>query len=93
LVRDPGGQGWRGLTNSIDEDQWAFSLLVGAACMILSFVIPKLGRLKGSVSIALPVNVGPTKQCPFCAETVKADAIVCKHCSRDISVASAAASR
>lgn len=27
---------------------------------------------------------GPTRACPFCAETIKAAAVVCKHCKRDL---------
>ncbi|NPV67104.1 MAG: zinc ribbon domain-containing protein [Anaerolineae bacterium] len=31
------------------------------------------------------VVVGQTRHCPYCAELVKAEAKVCKHCGRDIS--------
>lgn len=27
-----------------------------------------------------------TKACPFCAETIKRNAIICKHCGKDIPV-------
>jgi hypothetical protein len=29
-------------------------------------------------------KTGDTKKCPYCAEYVKADAIVCKHCGRTL---------
>jgi hypothetical protein len=30
-------------------------------------------------------NMGYTKKCPYCAEFVKPDAIICKHCGRSLS--------
>ena len=27
---------------------------------------------------------GRTRKCPYCAEFIKPDAVVCKHCSRDL---------
>jgi hypothetical protein len=29
------------------------------------------------------VSKGYTKKCPYCAEIIKEDAIVCKHCDRE----------
>lgn len=31
------------------------------------------------------VRMETSKPCPFCAETIKIEAVVCKHCGRDLS--------
>jgi len=37
-----------------------------------------------SILYRLFVRGGVVKQCPFCAENVKVEAIVCRHCGRDL---------
>jgi len=32
------------------------------------------------------VSKGYTKRCPHCAEIIKEDAIVCKHCGRELPI-------
>lgn len=46
-------------------------------CAIFPFLI--------IVAALLPYKVskGYTKKCPYCAEIIKEDAVVCKHCGRE----------
>ncbi len=34
--------------------------------------------------LGAPEGEGATKPCPFCAETIKVAAVVCKHCGRNL---------
>jgi hypothetical protein len=66
------------------------NLVIGAA----------LGKTKGRIGAGmflsallgpigwLVILIGPDyrRKCPFCAETIKPEAIVCPHCQREVSV-------
>lgn len=52
---------------------------------ILWFILCAIVPLLVAVVIALPplVSKGYTKKCSYCAEIIKEDAMVCKHCGKE----------
>lgn len=56
-------------------------LFIGGAIFIA------VGSRNASTKSVESAGAADTKACPFCAETVKRAAIVCKHCGKDLQVA------
>lgn len=54
---------------------WGISTLIIPLLVFIVLVLPTIKEDTPSYDL---------KKCPFCAEDIKAEAVICKHCQRDI---------
>lgn len=61
---------------------FVLGFLFGPIALLASGFMPKV-EVDSGVSATIAITPSERK-CPFCAETIKAEAVVCKHCGKDV---------
>ena len=60
---------------------WFFLCLLIPICILILLALPEKQPLPG----AAPVLLHDETTCPYCVETIKVGAVLCKHCGSDLS--------
>jgi hypothetical protein len=80
LVVEYKGQNCKLILSPSKKTQKLYNEIVDFASKVVSNQV----QIKSEQKIQIEDKQNDTKECPFCAETINAKAIVCKHCGRDL---------
>lgn len=60
------------------------AVLIGIGLLIVGAIFIAFGGRKGASTSDSVVDHEQTKKCPFCAETIKKEAVLCRYCGKEL---------
>lgn len=60
------------------------AMLVSGIATIIGVILFVAGTLQDRETVGTSSNAGNHRKCPFCAELVKEEALICRFCNRDL---------